>query len=123
VNKIISALSVLYFGAEDELKRVAENVFSGCASTQRENPKELELFLTLPPNLNKPTISVYHSRLCRTVDDSAYRSLCPCCENGTLLVYREKESPYKLKKEDMCICCGQNFCYLDIDVLNEREGN
>lgn len=79
--------------------------------------------ITLPSNLGKTTIPVYHSRLCRAYDDSAYKSLCPCCENGLLLVYREKESPYKLKKDDMCICCGQTFSYLDIDILNKQEGN
>lgn len=45
--ELIDALKVLYYGLEsgDELIRLAENAFSGCAGTQRENQFELKDYL------------------------------------------------------------------------------
>ena len=44
---LIDALKVLYYGLDDgdELLRLAENAFSGCAGTQRENQFELKEYL------------------------------------------------------------------------------
>lgn len=44
VTKLTRAVDVLYWGSP-ELHKVAENCFSGCASTQRENSEELRDFL------------------------------------------------------------------------------
>jgi hypothetical protein len=41
IEKLTRACSVLYFGSEDYLRRLAENEYSGCASTQRKELKEL----------------------------------------------------------------------------------
>ena len=46
INGIIEALGILFYGVDDTLRRLAENAFSGCTSTQRDNHKELEEFLT-----------------------------------------------------------------------------
>ena len=43
--KILRACSVLYYGADEEMQRLAENEFSGCASTQRHKLDELQTFL------------------------------------------------------------------------------
>jgi len=45
--ELVDALKVLYYGLEEgcELIRLAENAFSGCAGTQRENQFELGDYL------------------------------------------------------------------------------
>ena len=43
--KLLRACAVLYYGADAEMIRLAENEFSGCAGTQRTNNKELDMFL------------------------------------------------------------------------------
>ncbi len=40
-EKLKRACSVLYFGSEEYLRKLAENEYSGCASTQRKELKEL----------------------------------------------------------------------------------
>ena len=42
-------------------------------------------------NINSPLINVYHSCLKRA-DNSRYRSLCPVCQHGTLLMVRDQVS-------------------------------
>jgi len=42
------ALRVLYHGVDDDLRRLAENEFSQCSSTQRTNPHELADYLDQP---------------------------------------------------------------------------
>ena len=41
-DRLIAALRIYYYAGDEELNRLAENAFSGCASTQRENQFELE---------------------------------------------------------------------------------
>jgi hypothetical protein len=43
--RLISVLRVYYPGSDEGLNRLAENAFSGCASTQREKTHELRDFL------------------------------------------------------------------------------
>ena len=47
--RIVDALKILYYGLDDtdDLLRLAENAFSGCASTQRDNQFELKEFLEM----------------------------------------------------------------------------
>jgi len=49
LDRLVDALKVLYYGMEgdddEDLLRLAENAFSGCAGTQRENQQELKEFL------------------------------------------------------------------------------
>jgi len=45
IDSLTRALCVLYHGSDEHLTRLAENEFSGCASTQREHPTELNDYL------------------------------------------------------------------------------
>ncbi len=70
-------------------------------------------------NIDKEPITVKHSRLERT-DDSDFRSVCPICKEGTLLVQRDLDS-FKIRADDFCILCGQRFIYSDIDEMRKPE--
>ena len=70
-------------------------------------------------NFDEPTIEINHADLER-YDDSVYKSVCPKCKEGILLIYREHKT-LNLLAEDVCISCGQHFKYLDIDKLNKLE--
>jgi hypothetical protein len=59
----------------------------------------------------KPLV-VEHASLERA-DGSAYRSKCPACKDGILLVRRNQET-MEILAEDNCIACGQKFVYSDI---------
>jgi hypothetical protein len=43
--KLRSACAVLYFGSDEYFQWLAENAYSGCASTQRESQNELRKVL------------------------------------------------------------------------------
>jgi hypothetical protein len=45
IERLKRACSILYFGVEDYLRRLAENEYSGCASTQRKTQTELKELL------------------------------------------------------------------------------
>jgi hypothetical protein len=64
-------------------------------------------------NISEPTMEVSHSELTRSDDASDYRSICPVCEHGVLLVQRDTDT-MELMAEDICILCGQRFTYSDI---------
>lgn len=67
-----------------------------------------------PKNVNEPVLKVRHDAL--QCWDPPYKSECPSCENGLLLVTREAG---KLQRMDRCIGCGQRVCYLD-DTINNQ---
>jgi len=71
-------------------------------------------------NIDKEPIEVKHSELERADDNSSFRSDCPVCKDGVLLVQRD-QSNFKLLAEDHCVLCGQKFIYSDIEELRERE--
>jgi uncharacterized protein (DUF983 family) len=73
-------------------------------------------------NKNEPVIEVNHKDLERASDNSAYRSDCPKCKEGVLLVYRNPKT-LVLQEYDRCVLCGQQFKYLDIDELRKAEGS
>ena len=73
-----------------------------------------------PPNIDKPPIHVKHSDLARSGEESMYRSCCPVCNGGVLLVYRHLET-FELLERDTCISCGQAIIYDDIDELNRGD--
>lgn len=52
-------------------------------------------------------------------EDGKYRSTCPECKVGLLLIYRDPNT-MELLELDRCILCGQQFRYTDIDKLNGR---
>lgn len=76
-----------------------------------------ELWLGL--NINESPKFVRHSKLQR-ISDSPFRSQCPVCELGVLLVHRDQET-FQLRKQDCCILCGQQYIYEDIGDLIARE--
>ncbi len=63
-------------------------------------------------NINKKPITVRHSNLKRC-DDSIYRSVCPVCKEGILLVRRDNNTG-KITNKDRCLSCGQAFIYEDL---------
>ena len=73
-----------------------------------------------PKNLDKPIIEVKHADLER-FGESLYRSECPKCGKGLLLVGRDNKT-FILQEYDLCILCGQKFRYLDIEDLRKMEG-
>jgi len=74
----------------------------------KQHPKALT-------NIDKEVIVVKHKSLKRC-GDSIYRSQCPVCEDGILLVYRDQKT-FELLDVDRCVLCGQKFRYKDIDYL------
>lgn len=69
-------------------------------------------------NLKKPPIEVKHSELERASDESAYRSICPVCHEGVLLISRPI-GVFKLRRDERCTLCGQTFWYTDDTVNGE----
>jgi hypothetical protein len=68
-------------------------------------------------NYTKPCIDVRHTDLKRR-GDSAYRSVCPVCEEGTLLVYRDQLT-FRLVDIDRCVKCAQLVRYMDTIIGGE----
>ena len=71
-------------------------------------------------NINKPPVRVKHKELERADSESMFRSICPVCEKGYLLVGRSLVN-FELEEHDNCICCGQRFIYEDIAEMRKRE--
>ena len=74
----------------------------------RTDTTETDNFLI---NLHAPVLQVKHRELER-VGDSLFRSRCPVCKQGFLLVYRDQGS-FELLLEDRCMLCGQSVFYTD----------
>lgn len=72
-------------------------------------------------NVNEPIIEINHKNLSR-FGGSPYKSVCPKCEEGLLLIYRDQKS-LVLQEYDRCVLCGQQFKYKDIQELRRAEGN
>jgi len=73
----------------------------------------------MPENIKKDPITVKHSELERWSKDSIYKSKCPVCKDGVLLILRNKQ--LELEQFDVCIACGQGVYYEDIEDLRSRE--
>jgi len=71
---------------------------------------------TLGSNWGKSPIRVQHSKLKRLSKDSPYRSQCPECKEGVLLMRRDPNT-LDLLKEDHCWFCGQHYTYTDLKKL------
>ncbi len=69
-----------------------------------------------PQNIDAPIVMVDHASLTRFSEDSAYKSECPICPNGVLLIYRENGV---LQRHDRCVSCGQQVFYLDEAINGE----
>ena len=70
-------------------------------------------------NIKAPVKKVKYSALSRA-DQGGYKSICPECGKGLLLMIRDPNRGFKLKAEDYCVLCGQRYEYMDIDELNKR---
>ena len=70
-------------------------------------------------NMDKPIVEVKWSEL-ELVQSGQYKSECPVCKKGMLLIGRDKET-FELQELDMCILCGQKFRYLDIEDLRKGK--
>jgi len=66
-------------------------------------------------NIDKPVMMVLHTNLNRS-GDSLYRSECPVCLKGVLLMKRDQET-LQLEEHDNCILCGQRVFYEGLNDL------
>ena len=78
-------------------------------------PNSSELDDLAGVNLGKPAISVRHSELERLDEDSLFKSCCPACKKGILLVRRDSQT-LEVSKIDRCVLCSQLFEYEDLGV-------
>ena len=72
-------------------------------------------------NMEAAVQEVKHADLQRYSDESTFKSKCPVCPDGILLIYRAKDNG-RLREYDRCISCGQAVRYLDIDKLRQQDG-
>lgn len=70
-------------------------------------------------NVGKSPVTVLHASLERVSPDSAFKSKCPCCPDGILLMRRNTKT-MELDAIDFCVRCGQAVIYSDIDTLKTR---
>ena len=64
-------------------------------------------------NYAKPPLKIKHSEIERTNSDTTYRSKCPECKTGALLMKRNQET-LELLPDDVCVVCGRRFIYTDL---------
>ena len=69
-------------------------------------------------NRNAPIMKVCHANLKR-FDEGEYKSECPVCKHGVLLVSRDQQT-LRLTRYDFCVFCAQRFKYID-DNINSEE--
>jgi len=67
-------------------------------------------------NMDKNAINVEWAKLKQTSVHTTYKSECPVCYSGMLLVCRNKET-FELEARDRCLFCGQMFVYTDIEDM------
>ena len=74
----------------------------------------------LPGNcdIKTPPIRVSHTALERYCKDSPYRSKCPSCTKGVLLITRDPQT-FSLCNVDFCIGCGRMVIYMDTSIAGE----
>lgn len=71
-------------------------------------------------NVKNEIIKLNYKDLKRAVEGHPYRSICPICKKGVLLVGRNNKT-LELQAMDYCILCGQHYIYMDIGELRKRE--
>lgn len=71
-----------------------------------------------PVNCDAPPLSVLHADLVVWSEESDYKSCCPSCKDGLLLVHRDPKT-LRLLRRDRCISCGQVVDYLDQQIAGE----
>jgi len=66
-------------------------------------------------NIKKPIKKVKHQDLTRfNPENSIFKSICPVCKKGILLVGRDQMT-FDILTNDVCVLCGQRFIYIDIE--------
>jgi hypothetical protein len=63
-------------------------------------------------NARRQRLRVVHGNL-RRYGDSAFKSYCPACEDGILLMERDPGTG-ELLSMDRCLGCAQGFVYVDV---------
>ena len=76
-------------------------------------------YFMLRDNYNRPHVRVRHSDLRRIDEDTAYRSDCPECGLGVLLVQRD-QTTLVLLRSDLCARCWTRFWYTDETINGEK---
>lgn len=71
-------------------------------------------------NVNESFKIVRHADLQRVTEDSPFRSWCPVCDKGLLLVRRLALLDMRLSKMDNCSMCGQQFFYEEDEIAGEK---
>jgi hypothetical protein len=74
-----------------------------------------------PDNLHAPMMDVRHADLKRLSDYSPFKSDCPVCPCGVLLMARDRKT-HELLEFDRCIVCGQSVRYTDLAELKQGRG-
>jgi len=69
-------------------------------------------------NIKKPMLLVSHADLERFSTESDYRSRCPECAKGVLMINRDQKS-LSLINVDRCTFCGQLVVYTDKFIAGE----
>ncbi len=72
-----------------------------------------------PPNIEAEPLRVSHTTLTRSNPDTLYRSICPACNEGRLLVYRDPQT-HDLLNVDLCTHCMQTIVYTDTEINGEK---
>lgn len=71
-----------------------------------------------------PVQHIKHKELkLATPESSLYKTVCPACNFGWLLIYRNPKPPHELMPGDQCKFCGQQYIYDDIDDLRKIENS
>lgn len=76
------------------------------------NHSNEEYISNFQKNWKLEPLRVRHQDLER-VDDSEFRSRCPHCKEGTLMVERNPKN-FWLRNQDYCLSCGRRYFYTDI---------
>jgi len=71
-------------------------------------------------NIAKPFLRVKHADLKRLTDASPFRSWCPVCDQGVLLVRRLDFGTLGLSKIDNCSLCAQRVIYEEDEIAGEK---
>jgi hypothetical protein len=79
-------------------------------------PLKLE---AIAPNYRKEVITIKHSSL-PPPNESKYSRTCTVCNEGLLLMRRDKTTLI-LQPEDNCLLCGQSYFYEDIEDVRATD--
>ena len=72
-------------------------------------------------NFQNPPIEVSHFTLDGAGRPNQWKSECPVCGTGLLLVNRNSET-LAIESYDCCTFCGQHFLYTDVEDMQRKDG-